>query len=150
MSSFAFNVSGPTSAMMLDFSLDEISAQQKKAAKEKAKTAQKKAPAAKKKQTKKAASKAKKAKPAAPIIATNDVISIPIIPITVIANKALRTIFVMLFKKGISEESIDDFANDLPTVFVMNLITHKPTNKTTIPPNNIGAYSIPKLIILFK
>ena len=67
MSSFAFNVSGPTSAMMLDFSLDEISAQQKKAAKEKAKTAQKKAPAAKKKQTKKAASKAKKAKPAAPI-----------------------------------------------------------------------------------
>ena len=62
MSSFAFNVQGPTSGMMLDFSLDEITKQNKKMIKKNAPAKKKKAAPKKKVAPKK---KTKRAKPGA-------------------------------------------------------------------------------------
>ena len=78
------------------------------------------------------------AKPAAPSIAMNEVISIPTIPMTVITNNTFKTMLNKLFKKGFREASISLLSKRLDTVFVKNLMTHNPIIKVKIAKINLG------------
>ncbi len=78
------------------------------------------------------------ARPAAPSTAINEVVSIPIIPATVIRTIALKPAPVRLIRKFLSVSSIPPLLSAAPMPRVTIPTIHQPTIKVTKAPSKDG------------